>query len=223
MKSSALFFLSVTISTLCSAQIPATSVANNLQFKTILKQTFDQFDSANDFNNKIRLSNKLSLIANKWTNEWVAHYYLSYSKAMLSSEEKDDDKRDAYLDAAEKEHNLAIAVLGKENDETYVLTALIANWRIAISPMFRSGKYAGVFRSNLSKAKELNPQNPRIYFLEGAAKFAMPRFVGGGKDAALPYLSKADSLYEKENSNDIEKPYWGKAKNSNYLNQCRTN
>jgi hypothetical protein len=189
--------------------------------KSILKQTFDAFDSSKDVSQKTALGNKLSLIAMKWPKEWIAHYYLGYSKAILSSEEKEDAKRDAYLDEAVKEHDIAVNILGKENDETYILSALIANWRIAISPMMRSGQYAKIFRENLAKAKELNAENPRIYYLQGMVKYSMPKFVGGGKEVALPFLEKADSLYAKENNLDISKPYWGKRSNSDALDICK--
>jgi hypothetical protein len=192
-------------------------------YAPILKTVFDAFDSTNNYSQKVALSNKLSLIAVKWNDVWVTHYYVGYSKAILSSLEKEDDKRDDYLDEAEKEHDKAIVIIGKENEETYVLAALISNWRIAISPMMRSGKYAKIFRENLSKAQELNPRNPRIYYLQGAAKFAMPKFVGGGKETAMPYLLKADSLFAQESSANINKPYWGKSKNTYYLAQCKIN
>jgi hypothetical protein len=189
-------------------------------YKEILKNTFDRFDSTTNFNQKMALDNQLNLIAAKWKDVWLTHYYAGYARAIISSLEKDDDKRDADLDEADKEQKLAVALLGKENDETHILSALIANWRIAISPMIRSGTYAQIFRENLLKASQINPVNPRIYYLQGAAKFAMPKFVGGGKDAALPYLSKADSLFKKENALDIAKPYWGKKLNAFYLQQC---
>jgi hypothetical protein len=213
------FILSFIITTVVFQKSLAAQPAND--FSTALKQTFNAFDTANDVQLKISLSNRLTLIAAKWNKEWVAHYYVAYSKAILSSLEKDDDKRDAYLDEADKEHDIAVSLLGKENDETYVLAALIANWRIAISPMMRSGKYAKVFRENMAKAAAINPGNPRIYYLEGMAKYSMPKFVGGGKSVAMPYLAKADSLYAKETATDIGKPYWGKAKNALYLNECK--
>jgi hypothetical protein len=190
-------------------------------FTTTLKQTFNSFDAADDYTQKTALGNRLVLIAAKWDKEWTAHYYVAYSKAILSSLERDDTKRDALLDEADKEHDKTVAILGRDNDETLVLAALIANWRIAISPMLRSGQYAKVFRENMSKAKALNPNNPRIYYLQGMAKYSMPKFVGGGKQVALPYLAKADTLFAAENNSDISKPYWGKTKNAFYLNECK--
>ena len=88
----------------------------------------------------------------KWPKEWIVYYYLGYSKTILSSAEKGDAKRDAYLDNAVKEHDVAVNILGKENEEAYILSALIANWRIAISPIMRSGQNAKVFRENLASA-----------------------------------------------------------------------
>ena len=67
-------------------------------FKAPLEKTFNSFDTSKEMNDKIEQSNKLSLIAKKWNNEWITHYYLSFSKTVLSYMEKDAAKRDAYLD-----------------------------------------------------------------------------------------------------------------------------
>jgi hypothetical protein len=213
-KISLSFITCIVVANYCLAQ-------QTSDFKSILKQTFDAFDSSKDFSQKIAFSNKLSLIAMKWPKEWIAHYYLGYSKTILSSGEIEDAKRDACLDEAVKEHDIAVNILGKENEETYILSALIANWRIAISPMMRSGQYAKIFRDNIAKAKEINADNPRIYYLQGMVKYSMPKFAGGGKDVALPFLEKAGALYTGETNADITKPYWGKTKNAFYLAECK--
>jgi hypothetical protein len=198
---------------------PACCTSSDL--KATLQQTVNQFDTTGDLHQKQILAARLSMIETKWSGEWITHYYAAYSKAILSSLEKEDDKRDLYLDEADKERALAIGLLGQENDETHVLAALIANWRIAISPMSRGSQYAKVFREHMAAARALNPSNPRIYYLEGMAKYSMPKFVGGGKDVAMPYLAKADSLYARETNTDITKPYWGKQQNAYYLKACR--
>jgi hypothetical protein len=191
--------------------------------KTVLKKTFDDFDTATTQLQKAQLSGRLSLIASKWNNEWITHYYLAYSKVVLSENDKlESAKRDALLDEAGSELDKAVKILGKENDETNVLGAFIANWRIAISPMTRYMIYGKVFTSHMEAAKAINPDNPRIYYLRGMAKFGMPRFAGGGEQVALPYLAKADSLYTKENDMDIARPYWGKTATAYYLRLCKT-
>jgi hypothetical protein len=191
-------------------------------FKMVLKQTFNDFDSSTNLKQKVVLSNRLSMIATKWNNEWLAHYYLGYSKVILSEDKNlSDDMRDAYLDEADQELTQTVTLLGKDNDETHVLAAFIANWRIDISPMTRYMKYGKTFSDHMKQAKAINPDNPRIYYLEGMAWYGMPSFAGGGKEVALPYLTKAAALYEKENDSDIAKPYWGKKLNADYLSQCK--
>ena len=53
-------------------------------FKPQLEKTFLAFDTTQDMAIKVEQSNKLSLIAKKWGNEWATHYYLSYSRENFS-------------------------------------------------------------------------------------------------------------------------------------------
>ena len=191
-------------------------------YKAPLQKTFNTFDTTKDLAQKTELANKLTLIAKKWDKEWATHYYVAVSDAILSYIVKDADKKDAYLDDAEKEHDDAVSLLGKESDETYVLAAMIANGRLAVKPMDRYMKYGKIFSEILEKAKAINADNPRIYHLQAMSKYYTPKAFGGGPKAALPYFEKADVLYAKENDNDITKPYWGKGMNTYLLNECKS-
>ncbi|MEI8278218.1 MAG: hypothetical protein WCG87_00560 [Bacteroidota bacterium] len=190
-------------------------------FKETLQKTFVTFDTSFNMQTKIEQSNKLSMIAKKWNTEWVTHYYASYGKVILSYNERDEAKRDAYLDEAEKEKDEAVSILTKENDETYVLNAMIANARMAVNPMNRWQKYGKIFTDNLDKAKAANPDNPRIYYIQGTSKFYTPKAFGGGKKAAMPYFEKANGLFAKESDADITKPSWGKTANTYFFEQCK--
>lgn len=190
-------------------------------FKPVLEKTFLAFDTTQDQNIRIEQSNKLSLIAKKWDNEWITHYYAAYSKVVLSHFEKDNTKKDAYLDEADKEKDDAVTLLKKENDETYVLSAMIANARIGVDPMNRWQKYGQLFSTNLENAKDVNPDNPRMYYIEGTNKFYTPKNYGGGKKVAQPYFEKADVLFAKETTTDIAMPHWGKRQNNYFLAQCK--
>lgn len=190
--------------------------------KTVLLKTFLAFDTTQAQDVKVEQSNKLALIAKKWDKEWVTHYYVAYSKVNVSYFEKDAAKKDAYLDEADKEKEEAVSILGKENDEIFVLAAMIAGARMSVDPMNRWQKYGPLFSSNLQSAKEVNPDNPRMYYIQGTNKFFTPKQFGGGKKAAQPYFEKADPLFAKEKGDDITKPYWGKQENAYFLKQCNT-
>jgi hypothetical protein len=207
---------------LMSAMALTTLTSQAQDFKTVLEKTFIAFDTVWDMPVQIEQSNKLALIAKKWDNEWSAHYYLAYSKITLSYQEKDNAKKDAYLDEADKEREEAVSILKKENDETYVLAAMIANGRLGVDPMNRWQKYGSVFTSSLENAKELNPDNPRMYYVQGTSKFFTPKQFGGGKKAALPYFEKAEALFTKEAAakKDISQPHWGAEKVKYFIGLC---
>lgn len=189
-------------------------------FKQTLQKTFAAFDTTKDAATRVEYSNKLGLISKKWSDEWAGHYYHALTKTILSYNETDEAKRDAYLDEAERERDEAVTLLKKENDETYVLAAMIANARLAVKPQARWQKYGKIFEENLAKAKAINPDNPRIYYLQGTSKRFTPKMFGGGKKAALPYFEKAASLFEKESGDDILKIHWGKRVNQEFLREA---
>lgn len=192
-------------------------------YKPVLKSTFDAFDTTfADMAAKQNLGNRLVLIAKKFNNEWAAQFYAAYGLVQLSYFEKDATKKDAMLDEAANYRDDAAHLLGKENSETEVLAAMIANSRIGVDPRNRWQKYGKQFSDHLDKAKEMNPDNPRIYLERGISKFYTPAMFGGGKKAALPFFEKAQGLYAKEDRSDIEKPYWGQGTNEYFLKQAKS-
>ena len=191
-------------------------------YKPILQLTFVNFDTTyNDPAAKINAGNRLILIAKKYPNEWAPNYYAAYSRVQLSYFEKDEAKRDAYVDEAENYLAEAVRLLGKENDETHVLTAMVANARMGVKPQARWQKYGKLFDEQLDSAKAINPDNPRIYLERGIAKFYTPKMFGGGKKAATPYFEKAKELFAKEKGGDMAKPYWGQTTNNYFLEQIK--
>src|ERR1051326_174852 len=89
--------------------------------KPVLEKTFLAFDTTWDQPTKMEQANKLALIAKKWDNEWITHYYAAYSKVTLSYQEKDNAKKDAYLDEADKEKDDALSILKKDNERPMCL------------------------------------------------------------------------------------------------------
>ena len=185
-----------------------------------LQKTLAVFDTTWQPEARAAVANKFDLIAKKWPDEWTTNYYAAYAKVQRAYNEKELATKDALLDEADTYEATATKLAGGETDELYVLRALIANGRLSADPMSRWQKYGKVFDKNLDAAKELNPDNPRVYMLRGIAKLYMPRMFGGGKKAAMPYFEKADTLFEKEPDGDVNKPYWGAQTNSFFKQQA---
>jgi tetratricopeptide (TPR) repeat protein len=184
-----------------------------------LSKTFMQMDSIKGMSDMMKVSSQFDMIADKWNDEWSANYYAAYAKAIASFIEQDSKKKDLFLDAADK-YLEKVKSIGKDNDETWVLAALITSARIAVDGQNRGMQYSGIASQYLEKAEKINPNNPRIYYLKGSSLFYQPEMYGGGKDKAKPYLEKAKDLFAKESKTSILKPRWGEKQNLDMLKQC---
>ncbi len=69
----------------------------------------------------------------------------------------------------------------------------------------------------LNRGLTLEPDNPRIQYLNGSYLMYVPEAYGGGADRALESLAKAVSLFEKEAVKDALRPSWGRDEALTYL------
>ena len=191
---------------------------NAQPFNDELKQDYDLFNSSIAANKEAAVI-KLEQMAASYPRQWAANYYAAYADAVTSMTLPVGGKRDVYLDKADRYLKEVIS-LDKTPDETYVLAAYVTYARFLVDPAGRWKKYLPVINENLEKAKQLNPANPRIYYLQGVPVFHIPKRFGGGKDKARPYFEKARELFAKQDHSSILKPYWGEKENADYLTKC---
>jgi len=90
-----------------------------------------------------------------------------------------------------------------------------------VQPATRYKKFGDLFNENIEKAKSLQPNNPRIYYLKGNSVYYTPKMFGGGAKNALSYFEKADPLFKNESKDDIFKPYWGEKQNNQMIKKCK--
>jgi len=184
-----------------------------------LSKTLMKMDSVQNLSQLMSVSAQFDMIAAKWENDWSCNYYAAYAKVIASFIVQDNKKKDLFLDEADKYLEKTKAI-DSQNDETWVLAALITNARISVDGQNRGMQYGGIFNQNLSKAEKINPENPRIYYLRGTSLFYTPEMYGGGKAKAKPLLEKAKELFDKETKTSVLKPHWGEKENLDYLKQC---
>src|SRR3954454_2867112 len=79
---------------LSTAIVLATMSAQAQDYKPVLEKTFTAFDTTWNQDAKMEQANKLTLIAKKWPDEWVTHYYAAYAKVQVTYMEKDAAKKD---------------------------------------------------------------------------------------------------------------------------------
>nr|WP_121273160.1 hypothetical protein [Pedobacter schmidteae] len=196
--------------------------ATSLKAQTMesaLNGAYNELQSATAIPAMMDASSKFSRIAAKWPKEWAASYYAAYANAYIANKESDAKRKDQLLDQADNHVKIMNAIQGT-NPEGLVLIAYVAFSRFSVDPANRWKKYLDIMNDNLEKAKKANPDNPRIYYLQGIPVFNKPFLYGGGKKKAKPYFEKAKSLFAKHRAAAILHPYWGEKENEAYLQKC---
>jgi hypothetical protein len=164
---------------------------------------------------------QFDLAAGQYPDQWAAYYYAGYAKVTLNWAMPEDQKEQKDLVLDEADAYLAKAKeLGPDNSETWVLAAMVANARMVVDPEKRWQKYGPIYDEMLTKAKALNPENPRIYHQKGVSTFFTPEMWGGGKKNALVLFEQAKPLFAKESKATVLVPYWGNEANEYFIGEC---
>ncbi|CAA9287842.1 MAG: hypothetical protein AVDCRST_MAG56-4405 [uncultured Cytophagales bacterium] len=165
------------------------------------------------------VANRFERIAAAEAKEWLPRYWAAYCYNVMSFADKDDDRRDQYLDKAEALVAEA-EKLNKGEAEIYILKAYIAQARMAVSPATRWMGQGPVIDENLAKAEEMNARNPRIDYLRGQNLYYKPSLFGGGKEAAKPLLKRALDKYAGFTPASAIHPNWGRERCQAAYDKC---
>lgn len=173
-----------------------------------MKQTIDQMNNPTNSETIIECANQFERIARAEQKLWLPYYYSVYSLVVLSFEESDGGQKDLLLDRAQQLLDQAME-LEPDESEIHVLQAFLYPSRILVDPMGRGMMYMEKMFSSLEKARALNENNPRIYFLEGVNKLNLPPSMGGGPEVAKPILLEAQEKFSEFENKDPLWPEWG--------------
>jgi len=178
------------------------------RYTTAMKSAIEIMDQASDPAEFIESANRFERIATAEKSRWMPYYYASYSLVVMSFDENNGGQKDLILDRAQELLDRALE-LEPEESELHVLQAFLYPSRILVDPMGRGMTYIEKMFTELETAKSLNPENPRIYYLDGINKVNLPSSMGGGADVAKPILEEAVSKFEAFTNEDPLWPNWG--------------
>ncbi len=214
MKKTIIFLLSFAI---CSA-----TFAQNDKYIAAMEKAVAQADTARTLDAFKAVGNMFERIANAEEDQWLPYYYHAYCqvRAAVAVMNNGDGKATAsYLDKAQESIDVANK-LSPDNSEIVAMQGYIYQGRIWENPMIKGAIYGPKSDGVLDKAIELDPENPRAYYVKGQGIYYTPAFFGGGADNAKPFLEKAKELYDKEKRADALSPAWGSFYNNYLLEQA---
>jgi len=137
-----------------------------------------------------------------WREYWKA--YGLYHKAIYYaySENEIEKAKDITSSAIE-----LLESIKNKNSEDYALLAYIQSFSLQWVSGFSIIGASGKAEDWAEKSLQLDPTNPRAYYVSGSYDYHKPSFVGGGKKAG-ELLHKAIDLYKNSIPNPIL-PSWG--------------
>lgn len=149
---------------------------------------------------------QLENLIDQYPNNALLYYYRAFCMTQLALETRNISTVDQYCDIANQVIEASPDGLAK--DELYCLQALIKSARIRVDYNKRGLKFYLQSNELLNQALDLNPNNPRVYFLKGQNQRNLPQEFGGGMDGAKKYFLKSKELFETQ---AVDLPIkWGK-------------
>ena len=198
------------------------------KFVKAMEAKIARIDTAKSVQDWVDITAAFERIAEAEKNQWLPYYYAALCNAtaglMIGSGGDimvaKADKTDPYADKADMQIKKAEELV-KNNSEIYVVKKMIATLRMMGDVMSRAQTYMSEAQAMLDEAKKLNPENPRVYILEGQDKFYTPEQFGGSKEEAKVLFEKAQKLYDTFKPETSIHPGWGKGQVAYFLSQYK--
>jgi hypothetical protein len=211
------------------ALVLAFSIHGNAQSEKFIKTMEGRIaaiDTTRDAAALADLAGAFERIGDAEKTQWLPYYYAALATVnsgfsmpgamnggMAETLDPIADKAEALLNKADE--------LNPNNSEIYIIRKMIATLRMVADPMARYMKYGPEAAQALAKAKKLDPENPRVYLLEGQDKLFTPEQYGGSKTEAKKLLELALAKYDSFKASSTIVPAWGKNMTQYYLAQTK--
>jgi hypothetical protein len=186
--------------------LQATAFSQDMYTKK-MQQTMGMIDSAKTTEQLQALSAQFERIGDAEKTKWLPYYYAALCNTNIGWSDKNIDK-DKLADKSTALLDKAAAI--EDNSEIYCVRNMVAIQQLMVNPMERYQTYGPKATEALEKAKKLDANNPRIYYLEGSTVLNTPSFMGGGPDKAKPILKKSLDLFAAFQPASPLHPTWGR-------------
>ncbi len=185
------------------------------------KKKMKETENKSDEQSLLKIRGDFERILQLKKNQWLVNYYMALIDMMISFTAA--GKKD--MDAVRKYTESSIDLLNKATDlkddfaEAYILKFAVNSNRW----MYEADKMNDIMAKQ-SEAKDLakkyDPDNPRLYLIDGINSYYTPESFGGGADIAEPLFEKSYALFQTYKPVDETYPDWGKDQVCGYLALC---
>ncbi len=158
------------------------------------------------------LANNFERISNAETDKWHPLYYASLCYIYMSFKSDEAQTKDAYLAKAQLDLDKAFEIYPDES-ELFALQGYLYQAILQVNPNERGSEYFVLAGDALNQAMQLNPDNPRVYYLIGVNLLNAPKSVGGGTEAACQFFKTGIEKFPNYAPDHVLSPTWGGEEN----------
>lgn len=193
--------------------------AQSDKYEAAMKSNLALMDSAKTTEDYQAVSASFERIGDAEKTQWLPYYYaaLALTTPAWTDTKLDKDanaeKIKAICDKAD-----ALVTANEDKAEILAIRNMAATQQMLVDPQSRYMTYGVQAQSYLQSAMQLDPNNPRIHYLQGMSIYGTPAAFGGGPDQAKPVLQKALELF-KAAQPKLLYPDWGMKQTEDVLNQ----
>jgi len=206
------------IITLVALLATVTLHAQSDKYTAAIQKTLALLDSAKTSQDLETVSATFERIGDAEKTQWLPYYYSALALTNLGWADQKVDKDKL---AEKTKAIIAKAAAIEDNAELYTLRNMVATQQMLVDPQTRWQNYGMEASSALKKGLELDPNNPRLYYLQGMSLFGTPVQFGGGKDKAKPLFQKAVELFKTAQPKPLY-PSWGQKQSEQKLAECNS-
>jgi hypothetical protein len=193
--------------------------AQSDRFQKGMETNIALLDSAKSTDDFTAVAAAFERIGDAEKNQWLPYYYAALANIWKGFSDpkanKDDvaNKADALIAKAE--------AIAPKNSEIALEKSMAATLHMTVDPQTRWQQYGSIINANMETAKQLDANNPRVYYWEGQNLFGTPTQFGGGKDKAKPLFEKSVALYKTSKPVSSIYPSWGERSAEAMLERCK--
>jgi hypothetical protein len=191
--------------------------AQSDKYVAAMQKNLTLLDSAKTTDQLQSLAATFERIGDAEKTQWLPYYYAALAQTWIgwNPETKDKDANSQKINAY-----LAKAEAIEKNSETYAVENMSATQQMLVDPQTRWATNGKDASEALEKGLALDPNNPRLYYLQAMSLFNTPTQYGGGKDKAKPLFEKSLTLYKAAQPKPLY-PTWGRKQAEDMLAECQ--
>jgi hypothetical protein len=191
--------------------------AQSDKYTAVMQKNLAQLDAAKSVTELQDVAAAFARVGDAEKTQWLPYYYAALAQTWIGwmPEVKDKDANAEKIKAF-----LAKAEAIEKNAELYAVENMVATQQMIVDPQTRWQTNGMEASTALQNGLKLDPNNPRLHYLQGESLFGTPPQFGGGKDKAKPVFEKAVALFKAAQPKPLY-PTWGLKQAEEKLAQCQ--